>query len=143
LAIVQFNKQDVFQDVFVDNGVLSNGQHAVLFVVPQNLPLFTDYAVDFCVSDTLADAVAWFKSISLHQESKLFNRSTGRAGLEGLRYALEGVLRLKTLLSPGDRIIISPSDGKRLRAYAWLQKYGFIRQGGHYLYRAPKEVKEA
>jgi hypothetical protein len=104
------------------HNTLSNGQHIGVYF------WFTTFAnghreikMGMCVAHTSRDCNRWWN----RSKSSLDNLSTGKVGLEALRYALSCLKEISNWCGEGDYIAIEPSDSKRKSAYRYLERYGF------------------
>lgn len=53
-------------------------------------------------------------------------KATGKAGLEGLKKALDIILDFRNRLKPNEYLFVVFDDEKRKNAYRWLERYGFM-----------------
>ncbi len=52
--------------------------------------------------------------------------ATGKAGLEGLKKALDIILEFRNRLKPNEYLFVVFDDEKRKNAYRWLERHGFM-----------------
>jgi hypothetical protein len=112
---------------------LSNGQVVKVFAEVESMLWFngektTQITISCCIGKNARECNDWFRSL----DKKLWNKSTGRCGLEGLRCVLDAIKQVEDLVLEGwipcnKRVFlcVQGSDKKRERAYARLTKHGF------------------
>ncbi len=105
---------------------LSNGQSVHVyfwrekeFVSGQMVYVWNAAAI---ITDSRKKANNWKN----HNRRGIKEKATGKAGLEGLKKALDIILEFKYRLKPNEYLFVVFDDEKRKKAYRWLERYGFM-----------------
>lgn len=134
---------------------LKNGQNAGFYIdkaryIPQfnkdygDDTGFTTFTIGFAIGKTRRQCNDWYNGRASRKNS-ISRKSTGKSGLEGLRFALDCIKGLMSNLKQEEYIIVRWGDEKRRRAYKWLTKLGFYeathKGADVYAYHKREDIK--